>query len=278
MQVFENNVDQSSQIYFHTPSPLAKELFLYPLCVGSYIYLPGYRLNRNNYHGFSIMYVKYGSCEFSCEKGSGTADVGSFTFIDGHLPHTYATNTGLTACWIDFNGPMAEKFYQIITSRKGNCIVPASTSNCEKLITTIYNTFSNQNEISEAILSKYLTDILTGLLAEEGHALSYEKRIQESIQYMNSHFEHQITTKELASEVCLSNYYYIKLFKKVTGCSPYNYLLHIRIEHAKYFLKTTQKSIKEIAFTCGFTTESSFGNAFRKIVGNSPARYRHGNP
>lgn len=53
------------------------------------------------------------------------------------------------------------------------------------------------------------------------------------------------------------------------------YLISVRIDSAKFLLKTTPLSIKEIGFQCGFSSESSFNTTFKKRCGISPGQYRN---
>lgn len=274
MKVKIDHVSPISETYFHTPTAQGRELYLYPLCVGNYRYLPGYFLRRENYPGYSVMFVCSGHCHIVSDGKEADAAKGDIALVSGYTPHSYQTADGLDAYWIHFDGMMAERFYLAIIEQKGNVISPSVGSNCAKYINTIYDMYENNSRINEAVVSKYVTDILTELLNEATFDSVKEKRIRESIHYMNENFPDQLTVEALAAAACLSPYYYIRLFKKFTGSTPYSYLLSLRITHAKYYLKTTDKSIKEIAFLCGFTTESNFCNAFRKLCGNSPSQYR----
>lgn len=204
----------------------------------------------------------------------GIGEAGEIALVNGYLPHAYRVEAKMDTLWIHFDGVMAKRFYQVILKKRGNIITPAETSNCEKLIKTIYDMYECNRRINEATLSKYLTEILTGLLSEEVFESEPAKKIHESIRFMNGHFAQALTIDRLAANACLSPYYYIRLFKEVTGSTPHDYLLDIRITHAKYYLKTTEMPVKEIVYLCGFSTESSFSNTFRKRVGNPPSGYR----
>ena len=59
------------------------------------------------------------------------------------------------------------------------------------------------------------------------------------------------------------------------GRSPVEYLIHTRINAAKFYLKTTQLSLKEISYRCGFSSESSFCTVFKRVAGVTPQTYRN---
>lgn len=92
--------------------------------------------------------------------------------------------------------------------------------------------------------------------------------------YINEHFAEDITIKDLAERALLSPYHFIRLFKKQVGFTPHEYLVNTRINTARYLLKNTGMSTKDICFQCGFSSESVFCNAFKKNTGQTPSAYR----
>lgn len=72
-----------------------------------------------------------------------------------------------------------------------------------------------------------------------------------------------------------SDSHFRKLFLKQTGLPPLQYLLHLRIEHAKRQLHLYHevRSIKETAYACGFSDPYYFSRMFRKQTGDSPEAY-----
>jgi AraC-like DNA-binding protein len=78
----------------------------------------------------------------------------------------------------------------------------------------------------------------------------------------------------LASKAALSPYHFLRCFKKETGSTPHKYVLAVRINTAKHYLKNTSMSVKEIAAKCGFSSESGFCISFRHITGISPGEFR----
>lgn len=95
-----------------------------------------------------------------------------------------------------------------------------------------------------------------------------------SIAYLHEHFAEPINLRELAALSSLSPYYFTRLFTRETGLTPHQYLLSVRINSARFLLKSSAMSIKEIGFACGFTSESSFSTTFHKRTGQTPGQYR----
>ena len=66
----------------------------------------------------------------------------------------------------------------------------------------------------------------------------------------------------------------LRTFKKETKFTFWEYLLLYRIEKAKEFLRTTNKSVKEISHMCGFKDSNYFSTSFKKHTGYTPKSFR----
>ncbi|WP_394823193.1 helix-turn-helix transcriptional regulator [Pendulispora albinea] len=80
--------------------------------------------------------------------------------------------------------------------------------------------------------------------------------------------------EDIAHEVGLSPYHFLRLFKRELGVTPYRYLLQARVRRAVELLGGTDRPVTEIAFDVGFGDLSNFINAFRREVGCSPGQFR----
>ena len=72
----------------------------------------------------------------------------------------------------------------------------------------------------------------------------------------------------------MSKSYFLRLFRRYMGTTPYNYLINFRITQAKELLVLTDHSISEIAQEAGFGDASNFSTRFAKATGQSPMQYR----
>ncbi len=78
------------------------------------------------------------------------------------------------------------------------------------------------------------------------------------------------TVNALADIAHLEVSYFIKKFKKETGMTPYQFINNLRLDQA-YADLSQKMSIAEVAFKYGFSSESSFSNAFKKKFGVRPS-------
>ena len=105
------------------------------------------------------------------------------------------------------------------------------------------------------------------LTSKEAHVLEVRSRLRDTY-YQN------ISIQLLAEEVGLDRTYLSRIFKEVTGVSIKEYIEKLRMNRAEYLLCSTEMSLSEIAYFCGYSYESYFSIAFKKRNGLSPSRYR----
>lgn len=98
--------------------------------------------------------------------------------------------------------------------------------------------------------------------------------IEKAEQYLQQNFGKKITIRRVAQIANMSESHFNRMFKKDFGCPPLQYLLNIRIDKAKKYLKNNDKMIIDIALLCGFSSASSFSSYFHKVVGVRPMEYR----
>jgi AraC family transcriptional regulator len=84
----------------------------------------------------------------------------------------------------------------------------------------------------------------------------------------------ELGVAQLASVARLSPSHFIQAFRGSMGITPYQYMLRQRIAEAQRLLAAGHLSVAEVAFALGFTSQSHFGEIFRRAVGTSPKRYQ----
>lgn len=137
------------------------------------------------------------------------------------------------------------------------------------------------NELEE-ILQKGLNQVQKGKKARELECLWDELTQQETSEspvekvkkLIVENLSTELSREELAKQVFMSPDYLTKLFKKETGMSLSDYIIHKRILLARQLLADTDLSMVEIAQRAGFSYSSYFARIFKKKVGKTPQQYR----
>ncbi|MGN0505039.1 MAG: AraC family transcriptional regulator [Lachnospiraceae bacterium] len=96
-----------------------------------------------------------------------------------------------------------------------------------------------------------------------------------SMEWIKNHYYHPFDLAELANAVGYRADYLSSLFKRSTGSSIVRYTNRIRIKTAKTLLSNYGVSIKEAAFSCGFSDEKYFMRVFKQLEGMTPLQYKN---
>ena len=90
-------------------------------------------------------------------------------------------------------------------------------------------------------------------------------------------FQHSSTCREVqfyADRLCITTRYLSSIIQNLTGHSPKEHIDTRCIQEIKMQLRTTNKSMQEIAFQLNFPDQSFFSRYFKKHTGMTPAQYR----
>lgn len=92
--------------------------------------------------------------------------------------------------------------------------------------------------------------------------------------YVLSNVEENISVKNVAEKLFISKAYLSEMFKQSTGVSLLEYITLVKVERAKYLLRTSPFKNYEIAEKLGFHDHEYFSKIFKKHTGYPPAAYR----
>lgn len=278
MKVHDKGVHIRSNLYFHTPSETSQRLYFYPMCCGHYHCDDHYKVQRNHYDSFLLLYVVSGEGYVFVDGQRSSLHAGSAFLLDCYQPHDYGTTSQWEILWVHFDGVMARPYFQAI-SAAANCrvILPFDPQGVHRCIAKIYTMFHEKGIAHEALSNKYILDALTDFLTASPAKQAVKKNSaisEELLAYIAENIQQPLRLQDLAKRASLSPFYFSRLFKEETGYTPYDYITTARVNAAKFYLKSTDLSIKEITFLCGFTAQSRFCTTFKNKVGATPASYR----
>ena len=108
------------------------------------------------------------------------------------------------------------------------------------------------------------------------HNLAETELVTRLIQYIDQHYQEEITLQQLADFTHFSVRQITRRFNEGTGMSIFDYILSQRMNHARALLVTTDMKIMDIALEVGFNTPSYFCEQFRRVMNCTPNQYREG--
>lgn len=92
--------------------------------------------------------------------------------------------------------------------------------------------------------------------------------------YVDEHLQTRIRVKDLAELAGMSEFQFVRHFKDAFGVTPYQYVVARRLERAKQLLSNASLSLVQIAYACGYSSQSHMNDQFRNRVGATPGQYR----
>lgn len=166
--------------------------------------------------------------------------------------------------------------FLLIPARKASATVIRSTLD-------ILDIEIRGTRIGAAVLTDRLADILlvqvlrAALDEDSGQNFGWisalaDARIGKAIGLMHGKAAHPWTLDALASSVGMSRSAFSKRFKSLVGLAPLDYLLRWRMRLARNALRQGS-SVAAVSAKVGYSSESAFGHAFKRIYGEAPRRY-----
>ncbi len=157
---------------------------------------------------------------------------------------------------------------------------PASAA-MRSLMPTLINELQSTHELRNAhtitLLRAILVElkrIIAGEVLGSGRCTFSERKVQDLIAGLPTRCDEAWSLAGMADECGIQRTQLNKIFQKLTGSTPMEYLFRIRIERAKTLLRETDVKIIDIAMECGYTTSQYFANTFKQATGATPSQYR----
>jgi AraC family transcriptional regulator len=95
--------------------------------------------------------------------------------------------------------------------------------------------------------------------------------------YLHDHYQESVSLHDLARVACLSEYYFLRSFRRAFGQTPNQYQIHLRMQKAREMILSQKHSISEIAHLIGFSDIAYFSRMFKRHNGQAPSRFQPGN-
>jgi len=102
---------------------------------------------------------------------------------------------------------------------------------------------------------------------------THDKLVSKAKEFINDNFFVNLSLDDIALELDISKYHFLRLFKQKTHFSPHEYLMNRRLEKAKQSLQKGE-SIINTAYSCGFNDQSHLHRRFKSTMGMTPKNYQ----
>lgn len=109
-------------------------------------------------------------------------------------------------------------------------------------------------------------------LPPEDPVLNHRLGIERVREYLKGNLKRQVRLEELAAVAGVGKFHLLRLFKKATGLTPYEYLVQARVRSAMFLLRSGHASTF-VAHETGFTDQSHLNRHFKRLVGVPPGHF-----
>ena len=226
-----------------------------------------------------------------CSRGRGWCEmrgrrhdvgVGELLVIPAGTPHSYGADSERlwAVSWLQVAGqnlPFA--LHQLGVSVERPVIELGNDTRPGALFQELLETIEEGNSPSHLMRASQTLTRLFEVINERHSGAPFgepdcAQKIRQSIAYMKQRLDRPLQVSALATQANVSQSHYFAIFKRLTGFTPIDYFIHLRMERACHLLKTTAASVKEVAGALGYDDPFYFSRVFRSVQGVAPSEYR----
>lgn len=239
--------------------------------------------------GYVLLTTLNGSLDYVCDGERKTLAASSSVLLEPNK-HVNAEGRNVEVLFLTFSGSLVMQHATAMRSIPPKSIVTftreqVSDKKLDAFLGEFVSELTAEKPGKEIVLRALVEQALVHLirnystprLAEElelSRVGLVDRRIRRSVELMHTQLDQDLTLKALAAASYLSPFHFARLFKKLTGTSPHNYLASIRATKAQLLLAETDLSVTEIGARVGYLSGSHFTKAFRLATGATPREFR----
>ena len=256
--------------------PLCEDL--YPLATGFYPHARHHCMSRRQNANYLLIYCTEGAGHLNVGKRHWPIKAGDIISLPEGLAHSYRADAKRpwTIYWAHYQGTLAREYSQRIGSEPVIQIglQPRLIADFETLFSLRRGSYSIDAYIHSACRLKQILSFIAYSAQrhqpQSGQAIDLAK-IEE---LMHLHLCGNLNLQALADDANLSKYHFTRKFKQVTGHSPIQYFIHLKMQHACQLLDSTTHPVKQVAAETGYKDTYYFSRLFKQVIGISPSEYR----
>lgn len=259
--------------------------------------------HRHDY--IEIVFIAYGSCMHSYHNTEITLIPGDTFIVVPHEEHSYSINSrtviynclfypeALGEDWKQmkeiggiYDFLMVEPFYRTESHHQEILhLQPSEALHIESILKNMIGEDKNR-QTGYSLVQKGNLITLLALLGRvwekqfSSNRHSYDGKremLSEALKYIEQNVNDDFKIDDLAARVYLSPNFFRKIFRKVTGLTPIEYINKIRISKATRLLLEQSNSISGVSESVGINDINYFSRLFRTIIGCSPSEFRKRN-
>ncbi len=276
-QLFDSK-ENKHILYNFTNSKSAYDYLIYIISCGFFVTDSTFITDRESFDSYLAVYLQEGEFYYIDDDDNiFRANAGSLILINCYKHHCYGTVGQSKFYWMHFAGGGIERIFEYITADGHYVFKENEFCQFKELLISTFDACTQNFVMSETRISSKIYSAMCELIEDtaKNDYTNYNNMVVSSVlDYISVNYKNDITTADMARHAQVSQSYMTRLFREISGQSPYAALKNYRLRHASELLAETSRPIKDIAFEVGFNSESNFIFAFKNYAGISPGKYR----
>ena len=240
---------------------------------------------RHSHDFTELFFCVGGKGSFSVRDQSISVEAGDFMIVNPTREHGESSTASAPLEYVVLGFSHINVLFHDAASGYYKGSFRSQSSLIRPLLTALIQEVSGKPDSYQAASNSILT-LLFILLIRQSHfqlepsapALQPDQPSDHKIswirQYIDDNFTKTVNLDLLASKIGLTKYSIIRSFNRAYGISPINYLLERRFAEARFLLRTTDNTVRQIAESLGFGSANYFSQCFQKKEGITPTQYR----
>jgi len=250
---------------------------------------PRYEMAYHWHVEYEIIRILTGTLHVTMDEKEFTATPGDIVFVNSGILHSGIPSDCVYQCIVfDMNAflknnPRCSTYIKQIIDHSAFVYHHFTPKNQQihQIVWDIFNAMESQKTGYELIVFGELYHFFGVVFSEKlyfsdspQNRRDYRKimQLKKVLDYMEANYSSPVTLEQLSASVNMSPKYFCRFFYHMTHRTPIDYLNYQRIEHASYQLATTDTSVTEVAYNCGFNDLSYFIKTYKKYKGITPGK------
>ena len=230
---------------------------------------------------YQLLYIAAGQGHFFINGQEHVVSAGNIVvYLPGQpQEYVYFKDDKTDVYWVHFTGSDVEKIIDYYNIRLSENIIYIGTSpDYQWLFGRIIQEMQLCRPRFEELISLLLRNIFIlisrNLIGANRADNSLENEVELAMHYFRENYRSEINVEDYAllRGMSASNFY--RVFKQISGSTPLQYILKLRLSNAQNLLENSNLSIAEIASAVGYENPLYFSRLFNKHIGVSPSEYR----
>ncbi len=231
------------------------------------------------HQGYSVSYVRSGS--FGCRTRAGSFELVAGSVLVGHPGDEYTCThehgVGDECLSFQLSPELVETVgdHAQVWRTGGVPPLPALMVLGELAQATVEREGDVGLDEVGLLFAARFVDVVSGTARRPADAAARDRRrAVEAARWIDAHAHEPLDLERVAAEAGLSAFHFLRLFSRVLGVTPHQYLVRSRLRHAARLLADDARAITDVAYDVGFGDLSNFVRTFHRAAGVSPRGFR----